>query len=227
MNFEKQLEVAAKWIHANQEKFWAITGGSFLFILLIVLMVHHRETENNEAWFQLGGIQGQLMQGKLEDVRKSLDTWNDRFRATDAATYGKFMQADLLYRTSDYVQASQIYADLAQSGHPDIVRPLALSAEALSEEMAGHIPQALTLGQAFLDRYPDHFLSGPRYIAQARLLELTGDAAGAAAIYDRFILLFPQSPWTALAKIRSQGLKSRSQTTTPTMPSLSFPNAKP
>jgi outer membrane protein assembly factor BamD (BamD/ComL family) len=225
--FEKHLAEAAAWIHDHQEKFWAITGGSLLFILLIVLMVHHRETENNEAWFQLGAIQGQLMQGKMDDVRKGLDGWNERFHGTDAATYAKFMKADLLYRTSDYVQASQIYADLAQTGRPNLIRPLALSAEASSEEMAGHIPQALTLGQAFLDRYPDHFLSGQRYIAQARLMEISGDAAGAAAIYDRFILLFPQSPWTALARARSQALGGHAQPTPSATPSLPFPNQKP
>jgi len=228
--FEKYLAEAAAWIHGHQEKFWAITGGSLLCILLIVLVVHHRETESNEAWFQLGGIQGQLMQGKLEETRKSLETWNERFRTTDAATYGEFMKADLLYRTSDYVQAAQIYADLVQNGHPDLVKPLALSAEASSEEMAGHIPQALALAQTFLDRYPDHFLSGPRYMSQARLLELSGDTAGAAAVYERFVLLFPQSPWTELARARSRALSAHSQPAPPTVPAapaFPFPNSKP
>jgi outer membrane protein assembly factor BamD (BamD/ComL family) len=230
--FEKFLVDAVAWIRTHQERFWAITGGSFLFILLVALMIHRRETESTEAWFQLGGIQGQLMQGKVDAVRKALDTWNERFGTTDAATYAKFMKADLLYRTTDYAQAAQVYADLAQSGQPDLLRPLALSAEASCEEMAGHIPQAISLGQSFLDRYPDHFMSGPRYIDQARLTEITGDAAGAAAIYDRFILLFPQSPWTDLAKARSQGLKARLQqvpapAVAPAPSSLPFPNPKP
>ena len=125
-------------------------GATFLFVLLIALVLHHRETDTNEAWFELGGIQSQEMQGKLEEARKSLDTWESHFQGTEAATYAKFMKADLLYRTSDYAQAAQVYADLAQTGQPDLVKPLALSAEASSEEMAGHIPQAL--GSPAVDR---------------------------------------------------------------------------
>ena len=204
--FEKYLAEAAAWVRAHQEQTWAITGGIFLFVLLIALVVHHRETEANDAWFELGGIQSEEMQGKLEEAHKALETWQSHFNGTDAATYAKFMQADLLYRTSDYAQAAQVYADLAQTGEPDIVRSLALSAEASSEEMAGRYPQALSLVQTFLDKYPDHFLAGPRYIQHARLLELTGDKAGAAAIYDRFVLLYPQSPWTDFAKARTRVL---------------------
>jgi len=207
--FEKVLAEAAAWIRDHQERFWAIAGGALLFTLLIVLMVHHRETESNEAWFQLGGIQGQLMQGKFDDTRKALDTWNNRFRDTDAVSYAQFIRADLLYRTSDYAQAAQVYGDLTLTGHPEVLKPLALSAEASSEEMAGHLPQALRLVQTFLDKYPDHFMAGPLYIQHARLLELTGDRAGAAAVYDRFVLLYPQSPWTALARTRTQNLSKK------------------
>lgn len=207
--FEKYLQEAVEWIRGHKEQSLSVTGGLFLLTLLIAMVIHHRETDANEAWFELGGIQGQLMQGKLDAANKALETWESHFNGTEAATYAKFMKADLLYRTSDYVQAAQAYGELAQTGRPDLVRPLALSAEASSEEMAGHVPQALALAQTFLDRYPDHYLAGPQYMSQARLLELSGNPAGAAAVYDRFVLLFPQSPWTAFARVRSQNLSKK------------------
>jgi outer membrane protein assembly factor BamD (BamD/ComL family) len=185
-------------------------------------VLHHRQAESDEAWSQLGNIQGQLMQSKWDDAKKSLTDWESRFRGTDATSYAKFMKADLLYRTTDYTQAAQVYGDLAQSAKPEILKPLALSAEAASEEMAGHLPQALALIQLFLDRYPDHFLAAPRYISHARLLELTGDKTGAIAVYERFILLFPQSPWTALAHTRLQTLGG-SPTSQP-MPAVMAPS---
>jgi outer membrane protein assembly factor BamD (BamD/ComL family) len=114
------------------------------------------------------------------------------------------MKADLLYRTSDYVQAAALYGDLAQTGRPDLLKPLALSAEVSAEEMAGHVPQAQALAQSFLDKYPDHYLTGPMYLSQARLAEMAGNTAAAAAIYDRFVVLYPQSPWAALARSRTQ-----------------------
>jgi len=95
--------------------------------------------------------------------------WEARYRGTDASTYEKFLRADLSYRTSDYVQAAQVYGDLSQTGRPEPTRALALSAQIVSEEMAGHLPQAQSLAQVFLDRYPDHFLAAPTYMTQAPL----------------------------------------------------------
>jgi tetratricopeptide (TPR) repeat protein len=207
--FEVTLAETVQWIRDHQERFWAITGSTFLVILLTALIVHHRQTENEEAWTQLGAVQGQLMQGKFDETRKGLENWQTRFQGSSAATYSKFMKADLLYKTTDYIQAAQVYADLAQTGRPDTVKPLALSAQIDCEEMAGHIPEAQALSQTFLDRYPDHFLSGPRYMSQARLAELAGNSAAAVAIYEKFILLFPQSPWTELARGRSQALSHK------------------
>jgi outer membrane protein assembly factor BamD (BamD/ComL family) len=204
--FEKLAAEAVQWIREHQERFWAITGTVLISILFIGLVIHHRQTESDEAWFQLGNIQGQLMQGKFAEARSSLAGWEPRFQGSDAGSYAKFMKADLFYKTTDYVQASQLYGELAQTGRPEAVKPLALSAQVACEEMAGHIPQAQALAQTFLDRYPDHYLAGPMYMTQARLAEMLGNGAAAAAIYDRFVLLFPQSPWTALAKARAQAL---------------------
>jgi TolA-binding protein len=209
MDIEKHLEVGVKWIREHQERFWAITGTALLSLLFIGLLIHHQQTESDDAWFQLGGIQSQLAQGKLEEARKGLETWEPRFQGSDAATYAKFLRGDLLYRTSDYVQASQVYGDIVQTGRPEVTKPLALSAQISSEEMAGHMAQAQGLAQNFLDRYPDHYLAAPTYMTQARLAELSGNAPAAIAIYDRFTLLYPQSPWTGLARSRSQTLSKK------------------
>jgi outer membrane protein assembly factor BamD (BamD/ComL family) len=209
MNIEKYLEVGVKWVREHQERFWAITGTVLLSLLFIALLVHHQQTESDEAWFQLGGIQSQLAQGKFDETRKGLDSWEPRFQGSDAATYAKFLKGDLLYRTSDYAQAAQVYGGIAQTGRPEPTRPLALSAQISAEEMAGHIAQAQALAHTFLDRYPDHYLAASVYMTQARLAELSGNAPAAVAIYDRFILLFPQSPWTALARSRSQSLSKK------------------
>ena len=76
--------------------------------------------------------------------------------------------------------------------------------------MAGHFQEALGIIQTFIDRYPDHYLLAPSYMSQGRLLELSGNAPAAAALYQRFILLFPQTPWTELARSRSQVLSKNS-----------------
>jgi len=36
-----------------------------------------------------------------------MESWEARYRGTDASTYEKFLRADLSYRTSDYVQAAK------------------------------------------------------------------------------------------------------------------------
>src|SRR5262249_38515228 len=143
-------------------------------ILLVIFMVHRRQTENAEAWTQLGVAQAYIMQGQAGPATKALDEWEIRYQTTHAAPYAKFLRADLLYHTSSYAAAAQIYGDLAQTGYPATIRPLALSSQAAAEEMAGHFPQAQAIAQQFLDRYPDHFLTASMYITQARLAELTG-----------------------------------------------------
>jgi len=108
----------------------------------------------------------------------------------------------LLYRTSDYIHAAQTYGELAQTG--------ALRSSSLwpsprrhrAEEMAGHYPQALPAGETLssvIRSLPD----GPMYICQARYIELTGSPASASALYDRFVILYPQSPWNGSRERRA------------------------
>ena len=84
LDIEKYLEEAVRWVREHQERFWAIFGTTILSILFIALLVHHRQTENEEAWMQLGAIQSQLAQGKWGETGKALDTWESRFRGTNA-----------------------------------------------------------------------------------------------------------------------------------------------
>src|SRR5579864_4413863 len=144
---EAALQKAVLWVQTHREQFWAIFGTAAMGVALIVFVIRHRQMENEEAWIQLGPIQGQLMQGQTSQAAKGLQDWNNRFHGSSASTYAKFMKADLLYRTSDYATAAQAYSDLSQTGQPPETRPLALSAAASAEEMAGHLPQALTLTQ--------------------------------------------------------------------------------
>ncbi len=204
--FEKGLTNTVLWIRTHQERFWSITGTAAIVILFLAFVIHHRDTENDEAWTQLGIVQSHLMQNQWDMAQKSLDQWTTRFSGTQAATYAKFMKADLLYKTSDYATATQVYGDLSMTAKPMELRPLALSGKIASEEMSGHPDTAKTDAQDFLTRYPDHYLAGSMYMTQARLTEKTGDVAAAVALYDRFALLYPQSPFTSIAQKRREVL---------------------
>ncbi|MFA5974667.1 MAG: tetratricopeptide repeat protein [Elusimicrobiota bacterium] len=194
------------WIETHREQFWAAVGLTLLIIVFVYFAVRHQKVQNEDAWNQLGLIHGHLVQGHFDTTRKSLQEWENRFGNSSAASYSKFLKANLLDKTSDYVTASQIYGELAQTAQPMELRPLALSAQTTLEEKSGNNPQALAMAQRFIERYPDHFLTAPMYMTQARLNELTGNTSAAAAIYDRFVILYPQSPWTALARTRIQAL---------------------
>jgi tetratricopeptide (TPR) repeat protein len=206
MSMEKKIEGWVSWIRQNQERFWAIAGTAFLTLLFIALLIRHKQKQADDAWFELGNVQSQLSQNKFEDTRKSLESWDTRFGNSNAVTYAKFLKADLAYRTSDYKQASALYGEIAQNGNPDVMRPLALAAQIASEEYLGRFTEAAALCQSLLDTYPDHFLAANTYLTQARLAELANNPAQAATIYERYTLLYPQSPWTAFAKARSQTL---------------------
>jgi outer membrane protein assembly factor BamD (BamD/ComL family) len=95
---------------------------------------------------------------------------------------------------------------LADTASKKDMRPLALSAQASAEEMAGRLPQAQAAVQRFLKDYADHFLAAQNYLAQARLAEMTNDRAAATAAYDRFVGLYPQHPSVPMARARLQAL---------------------
>ena len=204
--WEEVLRGYIEWIRGHQEQFWAMAGTLAAAVLLVFFMVSRRQEENEQAWIQLGPVQNDLQQGHYGEAAKALDAWTGRYQSADALFYAKFLRADLSYRTSDYAEAARVYGDLAQNGRPPEMRPLALSAETAAEEMAGRIPQAQASAQRFLDLYPDHFLAASMALSQARLAELTGPPGKASALYDRFVILYPQSPWTALARARVQAL---------------------
>lgn len=203
---EKRAQEAVLWIRTHREQFWAITGTVVGAALVISFMIQRRQTQNNEAWTQLGVAQGYLLQHQMDQASKALEQWSTRFAGTSANSYAQFLQADLLYNSTDYAGAARVYGNLAAQARPLELRPLALSAQSSSEEMAGRIPEALSLAQQFVEKYPDHFLSAAMFINQARLTELAGNASAASALYDRFVVLYPQSPWTSFARARLQSL---------------------
>jgi len=217
VRIEKYLEFSVLWITQNQERFWAIIGVIVVTVVVGGFMVKHRADFNEEAWNQLGTVQGHQMQGKTEETLKSLNEWETRFSNTSAASYAQFMKADLLMRTTDYVGAATLYATLSTTARPQSLQPLSLAAQVSAEEMAGQIPQARVTAQVFMDRYPDHFMASTVLFNQARLAERAGDTAAAALIYDRFALLYPQNPWADLLSSRQNALKAKN-TSPPTIP---------
>lgn len=205
---QKYFEQAIFWITQNQERFWAIVGGIIIVIVVGILMVRNRAVLNEEAWNQLGIIQGEQFQGKTAEALKGLVEWQTKFPTSSAASYSKFMKADLLIKTTDYPAAAAQYAELATTAQPAVLQPLALAGQVNAEELAGQIPQARAAAQSFLEKYPDHYMAGTILFTQGRLAEKAGDSAAAAAIYDRFALLYAQNPWADLVTARQNALKN-------------------
>jgi len=204
--FERQIQTAITWVRTHQERFWSVTGTAVIVIVLFIFALHRHQEENAQAWTQLGVVQGQLIQGKYDDAKKSVDQWEQRFKSSSASGYERFLKADLLYKTSDYAQAAQVYGSLSESAPNQEMKPLALSAQESAEEMAGHLPQALAAAEALIDKYPDHFLTARAYMAKARIAEMQGNIPMAISTYDRFLMLYPQHPSAAIAKARRQAI---------------------
>lgn len=225
--FERRLLATADWVRTHQERFWTIVGLSVITVAMAIFAVQHRQKQTEEAWNQLGPIQGQIMQAPSAELLKTLEDWNSKFKGTAAGPYAEFMQADLLYKTSDYARAAQIYGRIADVGTPIVMRPLALAGQANAEEMNKNLPKALEVAKSFTERYPDHFLAASMYLSQARLLEATGNPVMAATLYERFAILFPQSPWTAQARERQTALSGKIPTSATTVPALPTALAAP
>lgn len=206
--FERHVENALTWVRDHQERFWTVVGVVALSALLGFFVFQQRQHRQEDAWAQLGSVQGALMQNQFDTARKALEDWQKAYAGSSAGDYARFLQADLLYKTGDYAAAAQVYEALARTGRPAIVQPLALSGEISALEMAGKIPEARATAQRFVDAYPDHFFAASAYLSLARLAERAGDTAAAAAVYERFVILYPQSPWTTSIRARLQTFSS-------------------
>jgi len=192
--FEHHAEQTLTWIQTHQERFWTIVGGMVLTAVFFVFLIHQHDIKQDQAWMQLGEIHGHLMQSKLEDTGKELAQWQTQFSNSSASSYAKFMGGDLLMKTPDYTAAAQVYGELAATAKPADLRPLALAAQASAYELGKQWPQAQAAARAFIDKYPDHYFAGDVYLTQARAFEQSGDFAGARAVYERFVILYPQHP---------------------------------
>ena len=65
---EKAVETAILWITQNQERFWAILGVTVVTVVVGILVLRNRAQMNEDAWNQLGSIQGQIMQGRSQEA---------------------------------------------------------------------------------------------------------------------------------------------------------------
>jgi len=197
---EKKLETTFIWIREHQERFWTVIGVCVLAGVFVAFMIRQNNEQQDQAWTQLGEVHGHLMQNQIAETRKGLADFESRFAGSSAASYEKFMKADLLYKTSDYAGAAQVYGDLSATAKPLDLRPLALSGQNAALEMQGKWKDAQAAAQSFIAQYPDHFFAANMYLAQARALEKSNDAAAAKAVYERFIILYPQHPYGATAR---------------------------
>jgi outer membrane protein assembly factor BamD (BamD/ComL family) len=217
--FERYIEQAIVWIRGHQERFWTIVGVAVLTVLFGFFAIQQHQRQLDDAWAQLGNVQGALMQNRPDVATTNLKDWEKKYGSSGAATYAKFLKADLLSKTSDYASAAQVYAELARTAHPSVMQPLALSAEISEEESAGKIPQARATAQKFIELYPDHFFAASAYMSQARLAEMSGDKVEASRLYERFVVLYPQSPWTASVRNHLQMI-TPAKTASPSIPEL-------
>jgi tetratricopeptide (TPR) repeat protein len=194
------------WIRDHREQFWTAIGIVIFAVAGVLFFIQKQKTQSDAAWMSLAQSQGLLMQGKPDDALKAVDEWLATNNGSDAASYGKFIRAEALQKSGKTVDSIAVYTDLASSASPKDMRPLALSGLASSAESAGDFALARSTSQEFLSKYPDHFLAGSMYLVQARSNESLGDKAAAASLYERFNILYPQSPYTEAVKLKQQAL---------------------
>lgn len=214
--FEILVQSGIEWIRLHTDRALTVLGVTALAGVLLFFVIQQRQRQKQDAWTDLGAIQGSLMNEQWEAARKGLDDWKTKYPGSSAESYARFLEADLLYRSTDYARAAAIYGELSAQARPALLRPLALSAQMSAEEMAGKWTEAKASAQRFLAAYPDHYLAAQVTLSQGRLAEKGGDLAAAAAIYERFVILYPQTPWTDSVKNHLQKIAPPKVPSTPT-----------
>jgi len=202
---------AVNWAKSNRQLFNGIAGILAVSIALTVFFFIRYHTVRERANDKLSFAQANFLQGKPQDGAKILDEIINQYPGTTADYKARLQKAEYLFDLQDYAGAEKAITPVIEKGRPKTVIPLAMSVLGAVRENAGNYREAIATYNAFLDNYPEHFLTPKIYESLARVYEITGSTQDARSSYEKLATLYPSSPWAQRAQERIAALSNNPQ----------------
>jgi tetratricopeptide (TPR) repeat protein len=182
---------------------WSLWGAA-AFLALVILAsagwtwLQQREARAQQALTPIAETATQLLAGgtqqaDLEAVSERLKGFlSDHPRARVSAE-GWYLLGNVQFRLKNLDAALVAYGEAVRHGSPSIAALAGLDL-GYAREAKGDLKGALdAFNQTLAGRTPRDFLYGELLVAKGRILEQTGDKAGAIETYRRFLKDLPSS----------------------------------
>lgn len=163
------------------------------------LYASHKEKVLQNSWAQFYNAQITLLtQGETQGFA-AIDALADAYPGTDAAYYGKLMEADLLYTQENYAQAAEVYQGLTQAKNKHVRTIAAVSLGAAQQAVKDYGASIRTM-QTFISQNPASFALPQAYFTLAVSQELSGDKAAALETYKKILEDYTKTYFGVFAK---------------------------
>lgn len=171
----------------------AVIGGGWS------LYSSHKEKTLQDSWAQFYNAQVMLLTQGSAAGFAAIDQLNAAYPNTDAAYYGRLMQADLLFTEENYAQSVDIYKELLKAKNPHIRMIAAVSLGAAQQAIKEYAASIETL-QNFIAANPSSFALPQAYFTLALSQELSGDKAAALETYKKVLEDYTKTYFGVFAK---------------------------
>lgn len=196
----------AEWIRVNRSTFLSIAGTVALVIVFAGFFLIRLSSLEKRAEDKFTAGQAMLMQGQPDQGIAVLTEVIAQYPRSEAASRARLTKAEYLFEKKQLDEAEKTILPATESARPKTIVPLAMSVLGTIREDAGKYKEAIELQNAFLSRYPEHYLAPRAYESLARLYELTGRTAEAKTTYEKLAALYPASAWAQRAQERAATL---------------------
>ncbi len=161
--------------------------------------VSHRKNTLQNSWARFYDAQLALLSQGQEAGFAAFDQLNEAYPDTDAAYYGKLMQADLLFTEENFAQAEDIYKTLLNAKNPQ-VRAIAAVSLGGAQQAVQDYKESISTLQNFITANPTSFALPQAYFTLALSQELSGDTAAALDTYKKLLEDYTQTYFGVFAK---------------------------
>lgn len=186
--------------HREQAYTFLAVAGSL--IVLGIFFIFYYVRINAQALERLSIAQSYTFRNSPEQALPVTDDILKNFSYSRYIPDTLFIRGEILYQLQKFSEAEEIYKRFLKKYPKKKFAPFVLASLGNVLEEEGKYDEALATFQKFLNEYGDHFLAGDIFYSEARIYELLKQSQKAKEVYEKIILLFPDSYWKNLAEKR-------------------------
>jgi TolA-binding protein len=200
------IDIGVDWAMNNRNAFYAVAGTVVGLLLFGVFFFTRLQDARLRSEEKLSMAQYMTRSNDASQAGQGLGLLAEVIRSNASSSTGiraGLARADALMHQQNYTEAETTLQSIINTNNGDKkLLPFAYSMLGIIYENTGKYAQATGLYNAYLGRYPDHFLTPRIFESLARVQELSGNLAEAKATYERIVTMYPASAWTQNAQER-------------------------